>query len=35
VLLREPLNPTTPELLQESTFPSGSVIVTSVLLNVD
>src|SRR5581483_373294 len=35
VLFRDPLNPTTPELLQESTFPSGSVIVTSVLLKVD
>src|SRR2546430_2617261 len=35
VLLRDPLNPTTPELLHERTLPSGSVMVTSVLLNVD
>jgi hypothetical protein len=30
-----PLNPTEPELAQESTPPSESVTVTMVLLNVD
>jgi len=35
VLLRDPLNPTTPELLHDSTFPSVSVMVTSVLWKVD
>ena len=34
VLLREPLNPTTPALDQRSTLPSGSVTVTIVLLKV-
>src|SRR2546426_211687 len=32
---REPLNPTFPALAHESVFPSRSVIVTIVLLNVD
>jgi hypothetical protein len=35
VLFLDPLKPATPELLQLNTFPSGSVIVTRVLLNVD
>jgi hypothetical protein len=35
VLFREPLKPLDPALLQEITAPVGSVIVTSVLLNVD
>src|SRR6058998_576123 len=35
VLLRDPLNPAVPPLLVVRTLPSGSVIVTSVLLNVD
>src|SRR5581483_4644684 len=35
VLLREPLNPTAPALLQVITLPSGSVIVTIVLLKLD
>src|SRR6478752_4090252 len=33
VLLRDPLKPTAPELAQEMTFPSVSVIDTIVLLN--
>src|ERR687891_1256637 len=33
--LREPLNPTFPALAHEIVFPSRSVIVTIVLLNVD
>lgn len=33
--LREPLNPTVPELPQAIVFPCGSVIVIIVLLNVD
>src|SRR5437764_2539959 len=33
--LREPLNPTLPALAHESVFPSRSVMVTIVLLNVD
>src|SRR5216117_272865 len=32
---REPLNPTLPALAHERVFPSRSVIVTIVLLNVD
>ena len=35
VYLREPLNPTVPELPQHITPPSKSVIVTIVLLKVD
>src|SRR5579883_124249 len=35
VLLREPLKPTDPELAQVMTLPSGSVIVTIVLLKLD
>src|SRR5258706_12358914 len=35
VLLREPLNPTFPALAQATVWPSMSVIVTIVLLNVD
>jgi hypothetical protein len=35
VLLREPLKPAVPPLLQEITLPSGSVSVTMVLLNVE
>src|SRR5690554_5944377 len=31
----EPLKPMLPELAQEITFPSGSLMVTMVLLNVD
>jgi hypothetical protein len=34
VLLREPLKPTLPELLQETVLPCGSVTVTMVLLKV-
>jgi hypothetical protein len=34
VLLREPLNPTQPAELEQTVFPSKSVIVISVLLNV-
>src|SRR5690606_33927833 len=34
VLLREPLKPATPALAHEIVFPTGSVIVTIVLLNV-
>src|SRR5438093_4788635 len=33
--LREPLNPTFPALAHDSVFPSRSVMVTMVLLNVD
>src|SRR5438094_10354488 len=33
--LRDPLKPTFPALAHESVFPSRSVIVTIVLLNVD
>jgi hypothetical protein len=35
VPLRDPLNPTVPALAEEITFPWGSVILTSVLLNVE
>ena len=35
VPLRDPLNPTVPALADEITFPWGSVILTSVLLNVE
>src|ERR1700716_3347392 len=35
VLLREPLKPAAPEEPQVSTFPSGSVMVTMVLLKLD
>src|SRR5437899_5232379 len=35
VLLRDPLNPTLPALAQATVWPSMSVIVTMVLLNVD
>jgi hypothetical protein len=35
VPLREPLNPTVPALAEEITFPWGSVMLTSVLLNVE
>src|SRR5690606_3483437 len=35
VLLREPLKPATPPLAHATVFPFGSVIVISVLLNVD
>jgi len=35
VLLRVPLKPAVPALAQATTFPSGSVIDTIVLLNVD
>src|SRR6266508_2365461 len=35
VLFREPLKPAAPELDHVSTFPSGSVMVTSVLLKLD
>jgi hypothetical protein len=34
VLLREPLKPRAPEVDHETTFPSRSVMVTMVLLNV-
>ena len=34
VLLREPLNPTTPAEDQEITLPDTSVMVTTVLLKV-
>jgi hypothetical protein len=33
--LREPLNPTVPALAHAMTAPTGSVMVTMVLLNVD
>lgn len=35
VPLREPLKPTVPALAKEITFPWGSVILISVLLNVE
>jgi hypothetical protein len=35
VLLRDPLNPEPPEEPQVNTLPSGSVIVTMVLLKLD
>jgi hypothetical protein len=35
VLLREPLKPAEPALLQDTTFPLGSVMVIRVLLKVD
>jgi hypothetical protein len=33
--LREPLNPTVPALAAHITLPCGSVMLTSVLLNVE
>ena len=35
VPLREPLNPAVPALVETITLPSGSVMLTSVLLNVE
>ena len=35
VPLREPLKPTAPELAEAITLPWGSVMLTSVLLNVE